>query len=124
LGFLGLLTLLYAATRLLRNVEEALNEIWSVPAGRGPLRQLTDYAAIIMVTPLCLLLAAGLGTVSQLVDALKTVEERLGVGGFLEWAMGVLGPFAVILLGLLFLYMVMPNTSVNARSALLGAAVG
>lgn len=124
LGVFGLLTLLYAATRLLHNVEEALNHIWNVPAGRSPLRQLTDYAAIIMVTPLCLLLAAGLGTVSQLVDVLKSVEERLGMGGFLDWSMAVLGPFAVILLGLLFLYVVMPNTSVNVRSALVGAAVG
>jgi membrane protein len=124
LGFLGLLTLLYAATRLLHNIEEALNYIWHVPTGRGPLRQLIDYAAIIMVTPLCLLLAAGVGTFSQFTETLRSVEERLGVGGLFEWAVGVFGPFAVICLGLLFLYMVMPNTSVNWRSALVGALLG
>jgi membrane protein len=124
LGFLGLLALLYAATRLLRNVEEALNHIWNVSTGRGPLRQLTDYVAIIMVVPMCLLLAAGLGTATQVFDMLRSVEEKLGLGGALEWSIGVLGPYAVIILGLLFLYMVMPNTSVQVRSALLGALIG
>jgi len=124
LGFIGLLALLYAAISLLRNIEAAFNETWGVREGRSLLRQVTDYAAIIMVTPLCLLLAAGLGTLTQVMGTLRSLQERLGLGGFIDWSIGIVGPFVVITLGLVFLYMVMPNTSVRVRSALSGGLVG
>ncbi len=124
LGFLGLLALLYAAARLLRNIEESLNQIWGVKHGRGPLRQVTDYVAIVMVTPFSLLLAAGLTTATQIVGPLQTIQERLGIGSVIEWTISLVGPFIVITVALVFLYMVMPNTSVRWRSALVGALVG
>lgn len=124
LGFIGLVTLLYAATRLLRNIEAALNHIWGAQSGRGPLRQLTDYLAIIVVTPICMMLAAGLTTVSQVSAIIRFVQDRLGLGALLEWLLGTLAPVGVVFAGLVFLYAVMPNTGVRARSAVLGAAVG
>lgn len=124
LGFLGLVALLYAAISLLRNIEIALNETWGVSEGRSILRQVTDYVAIIMVTPLCLLLAAGLGTASHLVGTLRSLQDKLGLSGFVDWSLGIIGPFAVITLGLFFLYLVMPNTAVRVRSAWVGGIVG
>ncbi len=124
LGFLGLLALLYTATRLLRNIEGALNELWDARHARTLLQQLKDYVAIIVVTPLCLVAAGTLGALTQVVDAVRSIEERLGVGGLFERVLGALGPFAIALFGLAFLYRVMPNTPVRSRSALLGAAIG
>jgi membrane protein len=124
LGFFGLIALLYTATRLLSNVEEALNASWQVPEGRGLLKQVTDYAAIVLFAPLCLLLAAGVGTMGQLATTLQTVQETIGIGGFLEWAASLLGPILVVGLAFTVLYMVMPNTSVSLRSALVGALIG
>lgn len=124
LGFVGLLIVLYTATRLLRNIEGALNELWEARRGRSPFEQLRDYVAIIVVTPLCLILAAGVATFSQLMDLLRSVQETLGLGGLLEWSVGSFGPLVVAFIGLLFLYKLMPNTRVRARSALVGAALG
>jgi membrane protein len=124
LGMLGLLTLLYAATRLLRNVEIALNEIWGAGEARNHLQQLRDYVAIIVVTPICTLAAFALATLGQLVETIRFVEDKLGLGGAVDWLLGSLGPFCVILVGLIFLYMVMPNTKVRPRSALVGALIG
>jgi membrane protein len=124
LGFVGLLLLLYAASSLLRNIEEALNDIWDAPTARGPLQQLTHYVAIIVVTPTCLLLAAAVGTLAQSSHVLRWLESVLGIGEALEWTVARLGPLVIVFIGLLFLYGVMPNTHVRARSAVIGAAIG
>jgi membrane protein len=124
LGTLGLLALLYAATRLLRNIEIALNDIWGARTARNALQQLRDYVAIIVVTPICMMAAFALTTLGQLVEMIRMVETRLGVGGLLDWVLGALGPFAVIFCGLAFLYVVMPNTRVKPRSAAIGALIG
>lgn len=124
LGTLGLLTLLYAATRLLRNIEIALNEIWGAHNARNPVQQLRDYVAIIVVTPLCMTAAFALTTLGQLVETIRSMEQMLGLHGVVDWLLGALGPFAAIFLGLLFLYIVMPNIRVRPRSAVLGAVIG
>jgi membrane protein len=124
LGLIGLIALLYTATRLLRNIEGALNELWHTRHGRTPLQQLRDYVSIIVVTPLCLVLAGGLGTFTQLIELLRALQEKLGVGALIERAVGALGPLLIAFTGLFFLYRVMPNAHVRTRSAAIGAAVG
>jgi membrane protein len=124
LGFVGLVTLLYAATRLLRNVELALNEIWSVRGARETVQQLRDYVAIIVVTPICLMAGAGLTTAGQAFSLLQAAGESLGISELLDQLIGVMGPLVVLFLGLLFLYKVMPYTNVRFLSAVTGAAVG
>lgn len=124
LGFVGLLALLYAATRLLRNIEGALNELWGVRSARDPLEQARDYLAIIVVTPICLMGAATLTTLGTVMNALRAAGETLGVAGLVDAVLGLASPLAVLFLGLLFLYKVMPKTRVRLASAAIGAAVG
>ena len=124
LGFIGLVTLLYAATRLLRNIEGALNQLWSASSARDALQQLRDYVAIIVVTPLCLVAGAGLTTAGQGIELLRAAGKTLGISALLDQAIGVLGPLAVLVLGLFFLYKVLPHTPVRVSSALIGACVG
>jgi membrane protein len=124
LGLVGLLALLYAATRLLRNIEGALNDIWGACTARDVLEQMRDYVAIIVITPLCLLGAAALTTVGEALDMLRKAGERMGLRSILDPMIGVLGPLLVLFIGLLVLYIVMPNTVVRVRSALVGAVIG
>jgi membrane protein len=124
LGFLGLLALLYAATRLLRNIEGAFNEIWCVQSARQPLQQLRDYVSIIIIMPLCLMAAAGVTTAGQAGRMLQSASARLGIEGFVDQVISVLAPLAALFIGLLFLYKVMPHTNVRAKSAAIGAAIG
>jgi membrane protein len=124
LGFLGLLTLLYAGTRLLRNIEGAFNDIWSIRSGRRPLEQLRDYISMIVVMPLCLMAAAGLATAGQATRMLHSASAQLGLGAVVKQLSSILGPLVVLFLGLLFLYKVMPYTHVRAKSAVVGAVIG
>lgn len=124
LGLVGLLALLYAATRLLRNIEVALNAIWGVRSARGALEQLRDYLALIVITPICLMVAAALTTLGQALSMLRSAGEVLGLSALVDPLIGVLGPLAVLFAGLTVLYMVMPHTHVRPRSAFVGAVVG
>jgi membrane protein len=124
LGTIGLLFLLYTATRLLRNIELALNEIWGVDTARTPFQQLRDYVAILVVTPLCLLAGLTLTTLGQALDLVRAAGETLGIGSLLNGLISIISPLAVLFVGLLFLYTVLPTASVRLRSAAIGAAVG
>lgn len=124
LGFIGLFTLLYAATRLLRNIEGTLNQLWGASSGRGTLEQLRDYVAIIVVTPLCLFAATGLTTLGESLDLLRAAGDTLGVSGLVDQLIGFTGPIVVLFLGLFFLYKVLPHTPVRVSSAIVGAAIG
>jgi len=124
LGFLGLLALLYASTRLLRNIEGAFNEVWGVARGRELLQQMRDYVAIIVLVPLSLLAGAGLTAVGQALQLLRAAGDSVGLGWLLDSVLGIVGPLSVLFLGLLLLYKVMPYTQVNLGAAAVGAAVG
>lgn len=124
LGFLGLLFLLYAATRLLRNIEGALNEIWGARSARDLFQQTRDYVAIILVLPLSLLAAGALTTFGQALDLLRAAGQTLGISGLLDRAISIVSPLTVLFLSLLFVYTVLPNATVKLRSAALGALIG
>jgi membrane protein len=124
LGLVGLLTLLYAATRLLRNIETALNEIWGAHSARNVLEQVRDYMALIVITPICLMGAVALTTFGQVLKLLRVAGKAIGLAGVLEPLIGLAGPLLVLFIGLTALYIVMPNTQVRTRSALIGAVIG
>ncbi len=98
---------------LLNTVEAAMNEIWGVHRPRTIVRKLTDYAAILFVLPMCLVLAA---SASRATGALSSDAHLRPI---LD-----LAPIGAVAIGLFFLYTIMPNTRVRVWSAALGAVVG
>lgn len=124
LGFIGLLFLLYAATRLLRNIEGALNEIWGARTARDLFQQMRDYVAIIVVMPVSLMAAVALTTFGQAVDLLRAAGEAIGISALLDRVLSLVTPLTVLFLSLLFVYRVLPNATVKLRSAAVGAAFG
>lgn len=113
LGFLGVLALLYLVVILLTTVESTLNRIWGARKPRSLMRRAVDYAAIIFVIPLGLLLASAVGT-------------GLGDAAWLGATRGPVREIAAIAAAsgvLTFLYLVMPHTRTRFVSALIGGAV-
>src|SRR6185295_11457196 len=49
--------MVYSVIKLLGSVESSLNDIWGVKRARSLLRRVSDYLAIVVVTPVFLLLA-------------------------------------------------------------------
>lgn len=113
LGAIGVVVLLYLVVILLTTVESTLNRIWGARRPRSLMRRAADYAAILFVLPIGLLLAtaagSGLGDMTWLGSARFAVREVVAIG-----AAGIV---------LTFLYIVMPNTRTRFKSALLGGMV-
>lgn len=114
LGSVGVAVLLYLVLILLTTVETTLNRVWGAKRPRTLVRRAVDYAAILFVLPLGLILATALG--STLGD-FATLGPARGVA---RQAVAILAASSV----LTFLYLVMPHTRIRVRSAVLGGLVG
>ncbi len=127
LGTAGLLVLALAVIKLLGNIEASFNEIWGAQRSRSFVRKLTDYLAMLIVTPIFVVAATALSNAGN-----PEFQESSRVAAFLESAMPIeavrtllldWAPLIVIWIGFTFLYLVLPNASVKFLSVALGGVV-
>lgn len=120
----GVILLLYSVLKLLSTIEDNFNEIWQIKKGRTIIRKVTDYLAIMVFAPI-LIVASGAMSVflkAQVDGAMEGFEwlQRLDfVGAFLLKLLGI------FLMGCLFtfIYMVLPNTKVHFKSAIIAGII-
>ena len=121
----GLLILFYTVMRLLHNIETTFNSIWDISKDRSLQRKFADYTAILLVSPILVFLSSSLNV--SLVTELRTLFKSWHVLGpavsFLLSLMARLLPLSLLWMLLTLLYMIMPNTKVWGRSAVLAAVV-
>jgi membrane protein len=115
-GF-GILLLLFSVINLLINIEDSFNQIWEIKKGRSVVRKITDYLTVMLISPLFLIIAGGLTVAIQakmgnmhLLSSVSTVLVKL-----LAYAL-VSGVFT-------FIYLVLPNTKVNFKSAAVAGVI-
>ncbi|MBT3646883.1 MAG: YihY/virulence factor BrkB family protein [Flavobacteriales bacterium] len=121
---IGIAVLLWTVYSLLSNIEVSFNAIWNVGKGRTWIRKLTEYFSIMLLAPIVIILA---GSVTVVITT--QIENLVSQFGFLEQV----GPFVFFLIKmipyaliwLLFtgVYMIMPNTKVNLKSALVAGII-
>ena len=117
----GVIFLFLTVVRVLENIEQSFNEIWGIKKPRGFARKLSDYLAMILICPIVWLAASSLTVL--LVSKVKVILSQLSfLGLFSNLILFVLAllPSFVMWLLLTFIYIFMPNTKVNFRSAFLG----
>ena len=117
LTLLSAVIVIWAALALLSKIEKAFNNIWHVTRGRGFLHRIINYWAILTLGPLLV----GLGVyVSSQYKPVGDLQRTL-------LSFSRLGPlllsYTVAAVVLFLLYFVLPNTKVQARAAVWGAAV-
>ncbi|MBL8859869.1 MAG: YihY family inner membrane protein [Planctomycetes bacterium] len=122
LGFFGLALLLFTVLKLLSTIERSFNDIWGVQRSRSILRKISDYLAMVVVTPIFLFVAAGLTTAAQNSVKVDEFGARYGLGHALDVVLPLM-PVLALLAGFAFIYMAMPNTKTRFLSALIGAIV-
>ena len=112
----GVAILLVTAILMLRNVEQALNEIWQNRVNRRPLQGVLLYWTVLSLGPVAI--GLGLGARAYLFAATNEIGglNVLGLGTVL---IGLL-PFIMSTVGLTCLYVVVPNCQVPWRHALAG----
>jgi membrane protein len=135
LGSIGLAVVLFTVVKLLTHVEVALNDIFGITRARSIPRRVTDYTAMVVIAPI---LAISIGAVGA--TATGVVRGRAGpaapassgelpldaaaqaASGSGQWFEVGLSLLPVLAMASVFtlLYLVMPNTKVRVRSALVG----
>ncbi|WP_455198094.1 YihY/virulence factor BrkB family protein [Kaarinaea lacus] len=119
LGSLGLLLLVYTVISLIQKVETSLNYIWHVTSLRNLSQRLSGYLSVVMVGPLLIVTALGItGSVmnTSLVQQIVAIEPF----GSVVIGLSKLVPYLLVIGAFTATYLLIPNTNVKFKSALLG----
>ncbi|MCH7950037.1 MAG: YihY/virulence factor BrkB family protein [Candidatus Dadabacteria bacterium] len=122
LGIVGLLMLIYTSISLIMKIEDSLNHIWKVKKGRSLVRRFSDYISILLIGPVFMLAAIGLTASFESNAIVQRVLSMEPLGTLLLFA-GKLIPYLFVFLVFTFIYIIIPNTKVKFKSALIGGAI-
>jgi len=116
LGLTGSVLLIFAAISMLSRIEDTFNDIWGVERGRSWFMRIIYYWGVISLAPLLLVVALGLAGGSHLESARKLMTHYPLFSRLLFQIL----PVAVLCFTFSILYMLIPNTKVRWRAALVG----
>jgi membrane protein len=120
----GVAFLVWTVLRVLGQIEQSFNDIWSVKQSRSWARKFSDYLSLVFVCPLLLVLASSLTVyISSQVQFLSEQSRILGLFSPVLVTLLFLFPYMILWALLTFLYIFMPNAKVRFLSAFLGAFV-
>jgi membrane protein len=122
LGAIGLAFLIYTVISLVQKIEGGFNYVWRIDNPRTIARRFSDYLSVILVGPLLMFSAIGIGasvTSNTVVSRLMEIEPV----GTIVLAIGALAPLVLIVGAFTFFYIFVPNTRVRLSSALVGAII-
>ncbi len=118
-GIVGLTFLAYTLYGTIKKVEDSFNFVWHVDQPRGLARRIAEYLILIIVGPLLLVGFLGLSHAALENSAVQEVAKlrvlrHLGIH---------LAPYVMVTVFFTGMYMLIPNTRVQWRPALIGAVV-
>ncbi len=124
LAGIGVVILLGTVMRLLVRIEMSFNDIWKVAKGRPWLRRFTEYFSIMLFAPIIIILAGSITVVisQELENFLAGYDLLQSIGPFLHFLIKII-PYTLIWLLFTFVYVVMPNTKVKLKSALIAGII-
>ncbi len=121
---IGLIILLYTIMRILAFIEESFNDIWQVKKSRPWSRMFSDYFAMMFIAPLFFVMASA-ATIflnTQIAESIQNISWLEFFSPAIRAVAGIV-PYLLIWIMFLILYIVMPNTNVKFKSALIGAVI-
>lgn len=119
LGGISLAFFMYTAVSMVQKIEESFNYVWHVAKRMNFARRMVEYMVVLLVGPILVIIAIGM------IASLKSntiVQWMLGFEflGPIIVATSKLTPYLLVTSVFTFLYMYIPNTRVQFRSALIG----
>jgi membrane protein len=118
---IGVVLLFWTVISILGKIEESLNEIWEVKKSRTLVRKFSDYIAMLVLAPVLFIISSSMTVV--VTTQVKVIVQKIALlGAFSHVIFFLLSllPFVSIWVLLMMLYLIMPNTRIPVRSALLG----
>jgi len=121
---IGIVMLLFAVMKVLGNIESSFNDIWQIKKARSFVRKFSDYLSIMLIAPLLIILSSSITVfiTTQITHITESIE-LLGFFSPLIFFSLKLLPYCMIWLLLTFIYIIMPNTKVNFKSALIAGII-
>ena len=117
IGWVGVLVTVYAAISLVVTVENSFNTIYRVQRGRPWARRVPLYWFMLTVSPLVLVLGTYLN------GEIETSFASFEVWSWISRITSVIWSLLILWIIMSLLYLFLPSTHVNARSAISGALV-
>jgi membrane protein len=120
----GVVLLLWTVISILGKIEESLNEIWEVNKPRTLVRKFSDYITVMVFAPVLMVVSSSATVlVASQVKVIVNKIALLGVFSKVILLLLNLLPYVSIWVLLTTLYLIMPNTRIPTRSAILGGVV-
>ena len=117
LAGIGGVILFWSVIQVLNNIEASFNDIWQIRKPRSPMRKFSDYLAIMILSPFAIGLS---GSMIIKIQSAATDFELIGpLVGFLLKSV----PYVSIWLLFTFIFIVMPNTKVKIKYALVAGVI-
>jgi membrane protein len=123
-GSLGLALLAWTLVGTIKKVEDSFNFVWHVEQPRSFARRLAEYTTLLIAGPVLLVGFVGLSHAALSSAPLQEVVVRLPLLQRLRGTGISVAPYAMVTAFFTALYMMIPNTRVHWRAALIGALVG
>lgn len=121
---IGLVILFYTVMKVLGHIEHSFNDIWQINQPRSFTRKFADYFSMMLIAPVFMVLSNGFSVF--LTTQIREITENIALLGYLSPVMMFsvkLVPYILLWMLFTILYMVMPNTKVNFRSALMAGVI-
>jgi len=121
---IGVAILFYTIIKLLSNIEDAFNYTWGVKTPRSFGRRFSDYLSIMLVCPVLLAISSSATILvsTQIKNIIENIPALKAVAPLVLTGLRVL-PFVSLWVIFTFIFMFMPNTKVQFRSALLAGII-
>jgi membrane protein len=117
---IGMLFVVWAAIRMLSQIEKTFNDIWGVTRGRNWWMSIVLYWTTITLGPLLLVGVVGLTSGPHLQSTQQFLMKMPGIGALVFKLL----PLILLWLTFTFFYKAVPNTKVRFSAALIGGFVG
>ena len=110
---IGFVILFWSVIQVLNNIELSFNDIWQVKKARSPVRKFSDYLAMMVIAPFAIALSGSFAVkINQAANNFEFIQPVLK-----------LVPFASMWILFTIIYIVMPNTKVKFKYALIAGIV-
>ncbi len=121
---IGIVVLLWTVMKVFGNIESSFNAIWQVHKPRVWFRKFSDYLTMMLIAPLLIILSTSANVfISTQIAKITSEVELLGYFSPLIFFLVKLIPYVLFWFVLTIIYMVMPNTKVNFKSAFVAGVV-
>jgi membrane protein len=117
---IGVAILFWTVIKVLGNIEISFNDIWGIKKKRSLGRRFTDYLSIMLICPVVFILSSSITVflTAQVTFITQTIVLPGYLKEFLLFGLRAL-PYIMLWFVFSFIYIFIPNTKVNALSAIL-----